>query len=421
MHRIKRIIGEFLKKHAHIRVFVRKARQRLWERQYKKMAWQIPVESNLFLFESYMGRQYACSPKAIYQEMIQDPRFRDCKFVWAFINTEAKREVPELQKAELVTYGSAEYYQYCAKAGCIITNSNLAYRVCKKRGQIFVQCWHGTPLKRLRCDIEAERGNAYNTLKEIHWKNDIDIIRYDFFLSPSAFASEKFSTAFRIKALGLESILLEAGYPRNDFLYRYNQEALQLIKMRLGLKGNKKKVILYAPTFRDNQHEAGAGYVYQTVVDFDRMQKELGHEYVILFRAHYFVANQFDFEKYKGFVYDMSQIDDINYLYIISDLLVTDYSSVFFDYANLVRPIIFYMYDLDQYETEIRGFYLSLDDLPGPIVRNEDELIRAIYQNDTAEEETFRKFNGRFNYLEDGQASKRTVDKILEKRKSLKE
>lgn len=399
---------------------MRKVRQRFWERQYEKMASQIPVEPDLILFESYMGRQYACSPKAIYQEMIRDPRFSNYQFVWAFIDTKAKQELVELQRAELVTYGSTEYYQYCAKAGCIITNSNLAYRVCKKKEQIFVQCWHGTPLKRLRCDIEAERGNAYNTLEEIHWKNDLDIMRYDFFLSPSTFASEKFSTAFRMKALGIDRILLEEGYPRNDVLYQYNQEELLLIKTRLGLKENRKKIILYAPTFRDNQHEAGAGYVYQAEMDFDRMQKELGHEYIILFRAHYFVANQFDFEKYKGFVYDVSQIDDINDLYILADLLITDYSSVFFDYANLVRPIIFYMYDLDQYKTEIRGFYLSLDELPGPIVKNEAELIRAIYQNNIADKETFHKFNERFNYLEDGQASKRIVDKILEKRKSLK-
>ena len=135
MHRIKRIIGQFLKRHAHIRILVRKVRQRFWERQYEKMASQIPVEPDLILFESYMGRQYACSPKAIYQEMIRDPRFSNYQFVWAFIDTKAKQELVELQRAELVTYGSTEYYQYCAKAGCIITNSNLAYRVCKKKNK----------------------------------------------------------------------------------------------------------------------------------------------------------------------------------------------------------------------------------------------------------------------------------------------
>ena len=93
---------------------------------------------------------------------------------------------------------------------------------------------------------------------------------------------------------------------------------------------------------------------------------------MILFRAHYFIANSFDFEKYGDFIYDVSKIDDINELYIISDILITDYSSVFFDYANLKRPIIFYMYDLDHYEKELRGFYVDLEELPGDIVKRKD-------------------------------------------------
>ena len=86
--------------------------------------------------------------------------------------------------------------------------------------------------------------------------------------------------------------------------------------------------------------------------------------------AHYFVSSQFDFAHYEGFVIDGSAMTEINDLYIISDVLVTDYSSVFFDYANLVRPIVFYMYDLDRYANELRGFYLELDELPGPIVQH---------------------------------------------------
>ena len=93
--------------------------------------------------------------------------------------------------------------------------------------------------------------------------------------------------------------------------------------------------------------QAGIGYTYKTEVDFDKLKANLGDEYIILFRAHYLVANSFDFDKYKGFVYDVSKVNDINHLYVISDLLVTDYSSVFFDYANLKRPEIFYMYDLE--------------------------------------------------------------------------
>mgnify|MGYP000910123033 CR=1 FL=1 len=107
----------------------------------------------------------------------------------------------------------------------------------------------------------------------------------------------------------------------------------------------RKKVILYAPTWRENQHLPGEGYQFQLPVDFKRWREVLGDEYVILFRAHYFISNSFDFVAFSGFVYDVSQMDDINPLYLAADVLITDYSSVFFDYANLRRPILFFMYD----------------------------------------------------------------------------
>ena len=109
-------------------------------------------------------------------------------------------------------------------------------------------------------------------------------------------------------------------------------------------------------------------------------------------------------------------MNDINHLYVISDLLVTDYSSVFFDYGNLKRPEIFYMYDLEAYGSEIRGFYIDLDELPGPIVKTEDELIKAIKNatTDHSYDEKYEKFNAKFNYLDDGQAAKRVTEAIIE-------
>ena len=154
--------------------------------------------------------------------------------------------------------------------------------------------------------------------------------------------------------------------------------------------------------------------MYDTHLDFDKLRYELGQDYIILFRAHYFVANQFNFEKYNGFVYDMSRLDDINELYLISDLLITDYSSVFFDYANLERPILFYMYDLEEYANEIRGFYFDLNILPGPIVKDEDNLILEIKRLENWEkDEKYNSFNKRFNYLDDGRASRRVSEYII--------
>ena len=212
---------------------------------------------------------------------------------------------------------------------------------------------------------------------------------------------------------GLKVKIIEKGYPRNDFLSNFNSSDVKSIKKNLGIP-SKKKVILYAPTWRDDQHESGVGYVYESPVNFDYLKDELSNEYIILFRAHYFVANSFNFDKYKDFVYDVSNYSDINDLYVISDLLITDYSSVFFDYSILKRPIIFYMYDLDNYKSKLRDFYIDLHELPGEIVQKEEDLVKVIEKsNNFRYNDKYKKFNNKFTYLEDGKATERVVSEIF--------
>ena len=251
-----------------------------------------------------------------------------------------------------------------------------------------------------------------NSISEIRKRYHIEASKFSYFLSPSKFASEKFISAWDIKN---EEIMLEEGYPRNDFLINYTDNDIKRIKENLNIQDIDKKILLYAPTYRDNQHTAGVGYTYDAKVDFDMLKEKLSDEYIILFRAHWLVAQEFDFEKYKDFVIDVSNHDDINELYVISDMLITDYSSVFFDYANLKRPIIFYMYDLEAYRDDIRGFYINLEELPGKILENEEELIKEInlISENFKYDEKYEKFNKKYNYLDDGQASKRVIEKII--------
>ena len=412
MEVLKKNIRNILRHLPGLRLIARKVYSSVKSVNYKRIAKTTPIDPKLIMFEVFMGRQYSCNPKAIYEYITRDSRFDDYRLVWAFRDVEKAKKIPELSRAEIVKMKSKEYFKTCAEAAFIITNSNLDNRISKQPGQTFIQTWHGTPLKKLRCDIEAESGNANNSLEEIKYRNDVDMIRYDYFISPSEFCTEKFTSAFNLKELGKEKIIIETGYPRNDILINYKPERINEIKYKYGIDPDKK-IILYAPTFRDNRHD-GSGYVYDTHLDFDKLRYELGQDYIILFRAHYFVANQFNFEKYNGFVYDMSRLDDINELYLISDLLITDYSSVFFDYANLERPILFYMYDLEEYANEIRGFYFDLNILPGPIVKDEDNLILEIKRLENWEkDEKYNSFNKRFNYLDDGRASRRVSEYII--------
>ena len=266
----------------------------------------------------------------------------------------------------------------------------------------------------MRYDIEVD-GSVLNTIKEIRKRNDIDAKRFDYFISPSAYCTEKFTSAFNLKNLGKENIIIEKGYPRNDFLFNKSDKDINDIKKKLGIpKG--RKVIFYLPTFRDNQHTSGLGYTYKTEIDFDRLKKKFGKEYILLFSPHYFVSNSIDLNKYKGFIINVARYDEINELYLASDIIMTDYSSIFFDYANLKRPMLFYMYDYDLYQGKLRDFYISLDELPGPIAKTQDELeynLEHIDELFKKYQKKYEEFNKKFNYLDDGNASERVIREIF--------
>jgi len=372
------------------------------------------TQPNLVLFEAYMGRSYACSPKALYEAMQRDKSYQSFHFVWAFFDCDKYEFLKENKNTSLVKYGSKEYYITYSQAKYWISNSRIPEQIRRRRDQIYIQTWHGTPLKRLGFDVEVEGGNAMNTLKELQNKYTADARRYSYMLSPSAFCTQRFISAFNLDELHQENIILEKGYPRNDALFRYTEQDCRRIKATLGLSDDKK-IILYAPTWRDNQHEAGLGYTYSVGVDFDFLRRELGKDYVILFRSHYFIANNFNFGEYQDFIVDVSNYDDINDLYVISDMLITDYSSVFFDYANLKKPILFYMYDLEFYKNKLRDFYIELENLPGNVVQTEQELVRKIHRvsKHFFIDERYTAFNRRFNYLDGPNTSEKVLSVII--------
>lgn len=373
---------------------------------YKYYQKAISIDDKTILFSSFMGRKYACSPKFIYEQLLHDERFKDFTFIWAF-----KDEEKVVAGAKTVKYNSKEYYKACAQAKYIFDNSRLPDVIKLKKDQIFTQCWHGTPLKRLGYDIEIDGGNALNSKSDLRDKYASDAKKYTNLVSPSQYTTEKLSSAFNLEENNPDIKIIEEGYPRNDFLSNYKQNDIITLKEKLNIPEGKK-VILYAPTWRDNQHTSGVGYTYDLGVDFDELKERVSDQYVILFRPHYFIANKFDFKKYKDFVYDVSDYDEISELYVISDILITDYSSVFFDYSILKRKMIFYMYDLDEYQSNIRDFYISLEELPGDIVKTQEDMIASIFNEDIYSIK-YQEFNKKYNLLEDGNASKRVVEEVF--------
>ena len=366
---MKKQIIDYLKEHPKLRRFVRFGLLLFKKLQYLIVGIGVSTDSHCVIFESYMGRKFACSPKALYLEMLNNPKYESYHFIWAFKEPENFLQLKS-ERTELVKYGSKAYKRAYHRAKYFITNSRLPEWIVKKEKQVYIQTWHGTPLKKLGYDITVSGSNAMNSKQEICDKYKHDAKRYNYMVSPSKFCTEKFHSAFQLSS---KVKVIEKGYPRNDQLFKNPEKQALEIKKKLKLPKNKK-IILYAPTWRDNEHQSGVGYVQTLHIDFDILQKELGKDCIILFRSHYFIANEFDFSKYHGFLYDVSKYDEVNDLYIVSDILITDYSSVFFDFANLKRPMIFYMYDYESYKNNLRDFYIDLEELPGPIMKESNEI-----------------------------------------------
>lgn len=367
----------------------------------------VPCDDKTVLFVSFHGRGYSDNPKAIYEYMRSQKQFAKYRFVWAIKHRREKNI--QIEGAKIIEYFSIPYFFYLARSRYWIVNCKLPTYVLKKPGQIYLQTWHGTPLKRLAHDIQLEEGASFYrsrmTADQMVHTYDVDVAKYTYMISPNHFSTEVFQSAFRIN----RERLIETGYPRNDILSNYTEKDKQNVLKKYGLPANKK-IILYAPTWRDNQFNT-SGYLFELKVDFKMWKEILGEDYIILYKPHYLIINKMKKDKVlEGFVYEINADAEISELYIISDILITDYSSVFFDYAILKRPIYFYMQDIAEYQHELRGFYLDIyKDLPGSIYETEKPMLEDIAEG-VFDYKRLDKFNERFNYLEDGKGAKRVVD-----------
>ena len=410
---VKKAAYDLLKRFPGLRLGVRRGLRTARALGYRLRTGSVRPDPHVILFCSYHGKSASCSPRAIYERLLALEEYRDFRCIWAVEDPARFDDLARRPRTELVAFGTPAFEQAMARSGYWIFNITLPEHISPRPEQVYLQCWHGTPLKRLGFDISGE-GNAMNSLAEIRRKYRLEGEKVDYFLSPSPFASACFRSAWQLERWGRGDAILETGYPRNDALVNAPACAGAEIRRRLGIPGDKR-VILYAPTFRDDQHISGQGYAYDPAVDFAALREALGEDYVILFRAHYLVASRLDFTAFGGFVRDVSAAE-INDLYLASDLLLTDYSSTMFDFAVLRRPILFYMYDLEQYRDRLRGFYFDLNELPGPILTRREALPVAIRESEHfVWDEGWEAFRRRFAPLEDGHAADRVLRAVIKR------
>ena len=347
--------------------------------------------SNSILFESFQGKVIGDNPYAIFAEVL----FRNPSFELLF-TVSSKTKAPEGAKG--VRHGSVAWLKALATSRVLVNNTNFPGYFRKRSGQMYIQTWHGTPLKRLGRDIvDVVPTGSYLRMM------DREASYWDFLVSPSAYCSEIFPSTF-----GYKGNILETGYPRNDILI--NQASKRdLIRRSLGI-ADGQQVVLYAPTWRDSQRTATGNW---KPVNF--LPGSLGDNVTVLFRGHTNTHSAHSEQVARGTI-DVTNYKNVAELYLAADVLVTDYSSSMFDFSVTGKPMIFLAPDFDDYLAK-RGFYFDFEQLaPGPILRDSSFLRKSLESIDSQKSEYAQRYLAwqiKFNKLEDGQASKRVVDATL--------
>jgi CDP-glycerol glycerophosphotransferase len=370
---------------------------------YHKFFSKMKMKDNWVLCESFFGKSYSDSPKYIYEYLSKNYPGK-YRFIWV-VNQRTKIPYPHTR----VKRFSIRYCYYLARCKYDVFNVRQPEWFRKREGNIFLETWHGTPLKKLVFDQEEVMGASPLYKAQFYKQSRV----WDYLVSANYFSSEAFRSAFLF-----DKHMLEFGYPRNDILHSENRDQLAAqLKKKLHIPEGKK-TILYAPTWRDDEYYGRGEYKFALKLDLRLLKKELGEDYIVLLRTHYFIADSLDVTGLEDFAINVSKYDDISELYLISDMLITDYSSVFFDYANLKRPILFYTYDLDKYRDMLRGFYMDIEtEVPGPLLFTNEEVVEAIKSIDHITVEYKEKYEGfydRFCSLEDGHAAENVAKKVFE-------
>ncbi|MFI6261775.1 CDP-glycerol glycerophosphotransferase family protein [Micromonospora sp. NPDC051006] len=375
----------------------RRARDVLF-REYYRAELRRPVDPSLAVYAAYWYRGYACNPAAIHETARRlAPEIRG---VWIVRRDRVDTLPPGV---EYVVAGTPAYYRMLARARWLVNNVNFPDFVRKRPGSVHVQTHHGTPVKVMGLDqqrypIGAGRMDFAGLLRRVD--------RWDFSIT-----SNSFSTQMWDRAYPATYTTLEVGYPRNDRLVTATSEDVSQLRAELGI-GPAEQVVLYAPTHREHLPH------YRPPFDPDRFVEALGPSGRLLMRSHYFHDRDRRPRRpaERERIHDVSSHQRVEDLYLVADVLVTDYSSAMFDYAVLDRPIVLYAPDWEAYRLA-RGVYFDVtEEPPGAVALTFADLIELFQSGEVRSESAAKarqQFRARFCALDDGRAAERVVRTVF--------
>ncbi|OGS92175.1 MAG: hypothetical protein A2Z95_00745 [Gallionellales bacterium GWA2_60_18] len=369
-------------------------------KSYRRFLNTTKVDDATIIFESNFGKSFSGNPKYIYKYILEN--FPEFNCIW--VNQGRRLEIDG--NPNQIKRGTNEYYYYLAISRFWVNNIRFPVEE-KRKSTVYLQTWHGTPLKALGFDIPYQGPEV--AARESLFRESRN---WSYLLCQNEYSAAHFKSAFQYNGN-----IINFGYPCNDIFYSKDKsEISKRVRDKLNIP-HESKVVLYAPTWRDQSQISKWVFKSQSAIDYSNWAANTSSDTVLLVREHHLVQPGIVDDSLSGRIIDVSRYDDVSELLLISDCLVTDYSSVFFDYLNLQRPIVFFMHDKESYQSSMRPFYIDIEtELPGPIVTDQDSLHQCINKSD----EVLRSYSSRLSEAkkmycanDDGNAASRVVNYIF--------
>lgn len=367
----------------------------LIEKILQRIFWLLPIAKKKIIFVSYYGSRYGCSPKYLSEYIVRTHPEWDV--VWAFTHPERY----DIEGVRKVKWMSLRYLYELSTSIVFVTNYRTAESYVKRSKQLYIMTWHSTlRLKMIEKDAESLLPPNYISMAKA------DSEKIDLLLSGCRFSDEIFQRAFWYSGK-----ILHSGTPRNDIFFFSDRLNMQkTVRNKLNIEDGVK-LLLYAPTFRENKGLSCFNLDYRALAN--HLSTTVGGRWQILVRLHPHLLSCSDALLKDSGVIDVTEYDDIQELLLIADMLVTDYSSLMFDFVLTRRPCFLYVPDIDTYMAEERKLYFDIEKLPFPSSRSQEELHGLISNFDTGQylSETEKFMNNTGSY-EDGRASQRVTEYI---------
>ncbi|KYG90277.1 hypothetical protein A0U40_08555 [[Bacillus] sp. KCTC 13219] len=377
---------------------------------YRYYSKRLQLKDNLVLLEAAHGEKIGGNPYAIFKEMYNNSSLKHFKYVWVLNNRDLfyEENIKELKRVTIVSRNSKKYTKYLAQAKYLINDTTFHFFFRKREGQIYINTWHGTPIKTLGKHVKGTMGQHGNAIK--------NFLQADYIINPNKFTTDIINESHDLNGI-FEGEIIESGYPRIDLTIHTDREVIKKrLEQTLGIQLNKK-IIIYAPTWRGELGKS-ENINEDLLINIKKIKKNLSSDFILLLKMHNL--------SYKYLTEDASLKEicipnwfETNELLAVTDVLITDYSSIAFDFLHTKKPIVFYAYDLNLYENS-RGMYLNLAEEFMNVCKSEHELIDCLKDlqevSETSDRKKYEQMINKYSKWDDGNASKRVVDYIFLKK-----